>query len=117
MTVLVQDIQAVLDGLAAGGAWYLVNTKEPPAYPYIVWQRVASSPNVALDGISALQNTRIQIDIYGRTVQEALTVEVALEAAMAAAAFTNLPILSQDFWENDPLSYRVSRDYSVWATN
>ena len=68
MTTLIQDVQALLSGLSpAGGVWYAINTTEPPAYPYIVWQRIVSVANVSLGGPSNRQNTRIQIDIVARS--------------------------------------------------
>lgn len=117
MTTLIEDLQALLDPLAAGGAWYGVNTAEPAVYPYIVIQRVASAPNVALVGPSDLQNTRVQIDIYARRIAEAASIETALETTMSACAITNVPVSSMDFFEDDVRAFRVSKDYSVWAKN
>ena len=118
MTTLVQDVQAVLATLApAGGVWYAVNTTEPPVYPYILWIRVASTPNVSLAGPSNLQNTRIQIDIFSRQVSELLAMESALEAAMAASGLQNVPLSSMDLYEEPVRAYRASKDYSVWSTN
>jgi hypothetical protein len=101
----------------AGGVWYAVNTTEPPVYPYILWIRVASPPNVSLSGPSNLQNTRIQIDIFSRQVSELLGLESALEAAMVASALQNVPLNSQNLYEEPVRAYRVTKDYSIWATN
>lgn len=117
MTTLIEDLQALLNPLAAGGSWYGINTAQPPVFPYIVFQRIASSPNVAMTGASALQNTRVQVDIYAQQISQAVTIESAVEAAFAAWAVTNVPVLSQDFYEDAVRAYRVSKDYSVWATN
>ena len=116
MTTLVEDLQALLDPLAAGGAHYAIN-ETPATIPYIVWLRVDSTPNVALGGPSALQNTRVQVDVYAKSFQAAVAIEVALEAAFAASSIQNVPVLSQDFFEDDVALYRISKDYSVWASN
>lgn len=116
MSTLIEDLQALLAPLAAGGAHYAI-AETPATQPYIVWQRIDSVPNVALSGPSALQNTRVQIDIYATTVQAAVAIEVALEAAFAASSMQNVPVLSQEFFENDTRLYRISKDYSVWASN
>lgn len=117
MTVLIEDLQALLAPLAAGGAWYGICTASPVPAEYIVWMRVASSPNVSLMGPSDLQNTRVQIDIYARTVARLAAIEQALEAAMAASSITNVPLASQDIYEPDTRLYRAIKDYSVWARN
>ena len=118
MTTLIEDVQALLNPLASGGAWYGINTQQPPTLPYIVFQRVSSTANVAMGGASALQNTRIQVDIYGDRQSDCETVEQSIEAAMAAwPTWQNVPLLSQDFYEQDVRLYRVSKDYSVWSTN
>lgn len=116
MTTLVEDVQAVLNPLAAGGAWYMVNTMQPPTFPFIVWQRIVSTSNNTLDGPTDTQNTRIQIDIYSRSVAEAESIEAALEAVMKSAPFTNVPISSQDLYEPEVRAFRVMKDYSVWST-
>lgn len=117
MTTLVQDLQTLLAPLVAGGAWYGGNTQEPPTYPFITWQRVSSTPNVTLDGQTDQQNTRVQIDIIARTVAEAVAIESALEAAMSAWSVVNVPISSQDTYEDEVRAYRISKDYSIWSTN
>jgi hypothetical protein len=117
MSTIIEDLRVILDPLAANGAWYGVNTTEPPVYPYIVFQRISSVPNVSIAGPSVLQNTRFQIDIYSRQISEATGIETALEAAMTAWSVTNIPLTSQDIYEDDVRAYRISKDYSVWSVN
>ena len=118
MTTLVEDIQTLLSTLTpAGGVWYGVNTAEPPVFPYIVWIRVASVPNVSLGGPSDLQNTHIQIDILSRQVSELVALESALEGAMAAWGVQNVPVGTQDLYEEPVRAWRVSKEYSIWASN
>lgn len=112
---LIEQLQAVLDPLAAGGAWYQMNEAQPPVWPFIVYQVVVSPLNVGLRGASNLQNTRVQIDIHSRTIADARTVEVALEAAMAAWTVTNSPVSDLNLFEDATRSHRVVKDYSIWA--
>lgn len=116
--MLIEDLATLLGGLSpAGGVWYGINTQQPAVFPYIVFQRVASDANASLGGPSALQNTRVQIDIYAAKISEAAALETQLESAMAAWTVQNVPILSQDFFEYDARAFRVSKDYSVWSTS
>jgi len=118
VTALVQDIKTVLSTLApAGGVWYQVNTAQPAVYPYIVFARVPSTANASLGGPSAMQNTRVQIDIVSRLASETVALEGQLEAAMAAWSVQNVPVSSVDLYEDQVRAYRISKDYSVWASN
>jgi|GEM_PF-198261 len=116
-SVLIEDLQSILATLSTGGAWYGVCTASPVPTEYIVWLRVASSPNVSLLGQSTLQNTRVQIDIYASTVARATAIEQTLETAMAYSGITNVPLSSQDGYEPDTRLFRVIKDYSLWAKN
>ena len=117
MTTLIQDVQALLNPLAAGGAWYAINTQQPPVYPYIAWQRIVSVDNVSLTGPSNLQNNRLQIDIYSLQISEADTILNAVDAAFATSALSNVPLNSQDLYDDTVKAFRVMREYSVWASN
>ena len=117
MPTVIEDLRAVLNPLAANGAWYGLNSTEPPAFPFIVFSRVSSTPNVALGGQSNVQNTRFQIDIYSRQISEAASIENALEAAMSSWSTQNVPLSSRDVYEGDVKAFRIIKDYSVWSTN
>ena len=92
MATIVQDIQTVLWTLSpAGGVWYGVNTTEPPVFPYIVWIRVGSVPNVTLAGPSDLHYTHIQTDILTRQVTALVPLERGLEAPLAGWGVPNIP--------------------------
>jgi len=118
MTTLIEDIQSLLTPLApAGGVWYSINTTEPPVYPYIVWQRIASSDNATMQGPSNLQNTRIQIDVFSLRISEANALREALDAAFTSASITNIPLSTSENYEDMIRGFRLMREYSVWATN
>ena len=116
-SALFQDLYALLNPITAGGAWYIVNTQEPPTYPYIVFQRVSSGANVTFDGASDLQNSRIQIDIWSRQISEAVSIENAVENAMAAWPTSNVQLDSSDTYDDTVRAFRIIKDYSVWSTN
>lgn len=117
MTTLVESIQAVLDPLVSGHAWYQVNTAQPQVLPYIVFGRIPSPAHVTLQGPSQLQNTRLQIDAYSRSVQELIALGDSIETAMVSAGFTNVPLSSRDLYEPDTKLYRTCYEYSVWSAN
>lgn len=119
MTTLIQDVQALLVALApAGGVFYGANTRGAPVvYPYITWQRIISTPNATLQGPSDLQSTRIQVDIFSRQINEADSIAKALTAAFQTWPVGNVPLSSQDLYDDSVQAYRIISDWSVWARN
>lgn len=118
MTTLLEDLQRVLKPLAAGGAFYRVNESQPPRYPYIVYSRAVSTSNVNLRDSSDLQNTRVQVDVYSRSIAEAESIADAVGVAMAAGPWDSaVPISSEDLYDFEVRVFQIVRDFSVWATN
>lgn len=116
---LLEQINTELTGLVAGNAWYSVNeaqaaTNEDP-YPFITVQRVGSDPLVTLQGMSELQNTRIQIDIHARTILEADAIRRQVESTMAAWTLQNVPLSSLDLFDEAAQVHRIVMDFSVWS--
>jgi hypothetical protein len=116
---LIEQLHTELNTLAAGSSWYSVNeaqassTEDP--YPFIVVQRVGGDPNATMDGISELQNTRIQIDIHARTILQADTIRRQVEDAMAVWTLQNVPLSSLDLFDEAARVHRVVLDYSIWS--
>jgi hypothetical protein len=111
---LAETIQALLDPLATGGAWFMDNTQDPPAFPYIVWLYATSSTNVTLSGPSDLQNTRLQIDLYDKSAQGLQTLEAGVRSAMQASGLTNVPLTSFDASVPELRAFRRVMEFSVW---
>lgn len=113
---LEEQLYAVLAPLASGGAWPLV-AAQGTAAPFIVYGDVISTTENSLQGASALQNTRMQIDGYHTTYAAMKALGLAIDAAMAASALTKVKLSEQVFFEADTRLYRISLDYSLWSTN
>lgn len=118
MTTVVDDVIAALQTAApAGGVWYATNTQTPPTYPYAVLTRILSQATNDLQGKADLQNTNFQLDVFGRNQTEAMTAHSALEAAFLDSGLTAISLSSTDMYEDEVRAYRISSDWSVWATN
>lgn len=114
MATLIEDLQAVLAPLAAGGAHYAINETEPPATPYIVFQVVASGINAGLQGRSDMQSTRVQIDVYSPRIDEVQALWSAIDAAMEASPMENVMLSWLDTYDTGVGCYRRITDYLVW---
>ena len=117
MPTLIMQLQALLDPLTAGGAWYAINTSEPPIYPYAVFQRITSPTNVSFEGPSDLQSTLVQVDVYSRLISEADALGSLIAGAFAAWSVPNVAQSSQDFYEAPVKAFRVSQDFMVWSAS
>lgn len=119
MTTFLDAVQALLQPLAPGSAWYGINTTQPLAAdanglkPFIVWQRVVSADNVNFNGPSSGQFTRIQVDIFAPRIQAAEAIRMDVDAALLGALSTT-PLTAQDIYEEPVRLWRISRDYSIW---
>lgn len=118
IVTLIETVSALLEPLAPGGAFY----GEAPTLPvdgsgapeaFITWQRIASTDNVALDGATDLQNTRIQVDIFAPRILDAEAIRKTVDAALATLPST-VPLSSADVWEGEVRLWRITRDFSVW---
>lgn len=120
MTTLMQDLQAVLNPVLAGKAFYAVNTlemNENTVFPYLTFLFISSSTNNTLAGATDMQNTRVQVDVYSDSPSGLSAAAAAVLRAMAASAITNVQLTSQDGYEDQVRVFRRSIDFSVWSTN
>lgn len=108
------DVQAVLAALV-GGRCYPMVAPDNTVRPYIIFLVVSNVPEVTLDGPVDTENRRIQIDVYDPTYSGVKTLELAIKAAMIAASFTNIPLVSRETYESETKLYRISLDYSIWT--
>lgn len=116
-STLLEDLQALLNPLCAGGACYGGRTDGTVPSEYIVWLRISSPSNVNLSGASDLQNTLVQIDVFSDTPDRTEQIADAIRSAFRASGITNVPLSSRDEFEAPVLKYRQIIEYSVWATN
>lgn len=84
------------------------------ARPYVVYTRVASTPENTLADGAPVENTRFQIDCFASTYASAVSLSESVKSAMKASSLTNLLLLEQDQFEPDALLHRVILDFSVW---
>lgn len=118
MPSLIQALQAHLEQLApAGGVWFGVNPASPLVFPYVVHTVVVNVPNNTLRGPSDLSNTRVQTDVYARTLSEMLAIQAALDELMLGWEVRNLPLDGEPMPEPDIGAFRYTRDWSVWSTH
>lgn len=118
MTTFVQDLVTALNTTSpAGGVWNAINTAEPAVFPYLVFLRVVSTTNNALGGPSDLQNTRVQIDVFDRSYSGADTLARQAKAVLLSAFPAAVELSGFDVYEDAVKAFRISADFSIWATN
>ena len=115
MSTIAETIQAVLMPLATGGAFQTVAAQNTVA-PFIVWIEVGTTTNNNLQGASALQNIRIQVDCFSKTQAGLAALSAAVIAAMAGASFSSVHLSSQNLYEQEVKLFRTAHDFSIWTT-
>jgi Protein of unknown function (DUF3168) len=115
MASLIEQVVTLLGGIASGGVHYAVNNLQTITTPYIVILRVSSVQNVALGGPSDLQNTRLQVDIYAKTVAEIDALGRQVSAAFTGWSVKNVPLLTMDTFEPDTKLFHTVKDFSIWC--
>jgi len=108
------DIKTLFGALVSGRC-YPVTPPEKCAKPYIIFQVISNVPDVSLDGPTGLSRRRVQVDVYGTTYDAVKILEQQIFAAMEAATFTNVPLMSRDGYERETKTNRVSMDFSIWS--
>ncbi len=82
--------------------------------PYIVYTRIPSETENTIDEEPGLFNTRLQIDTYHTTYQNALIVAAQVRNEMTTLQYKNIHVYEQDFYDTDSNLYRVMMEYSIW---
>lgn len=114
MSIQEQLLTLLSGATAAGARVYPMTAPDAVASPYITYQRISSNTENVMSGNSGLTNTRMQIDVYATTYAQATSIANQIDTLMAAWAVQNVPISSQDFYEDPVELFRVSSDYSIW---
>jgi len=113
--MLQEDVFTVLCTIAAlGNRCHPGVAPDKPTTPYVVYTRIASSPENTLADGQPIQQTRLQVDTYASTYAQAQATAQAVEAAMLGG-FAQITLqLEQDLYEAEVKLHRVSQDYSIW---
>lgn len=108
-----ETVYTALQSLVGGRVYPNVAPDKPTA-PYIVYSRVASSPENTLADGQPIQQTRLQVDIYDKTYAGVQTLAESVLTAMTGATVKAIQLLEQDQYEQDVKLHRVIHDYSIW---
>lgn len=117
MTTLVEQVQAILNPLAAGGSSFGMNFKQPPIYPYITFFRVVNATDMTMDGPTDMQSTPVQIDCWSKSVSEVMALAASVQAAMLAGLVIGAITVRDLPPDPEVKVYRVSLDFNCWSTN
>ena len=62
-----KQLQQLLNPLAVGGAWAVVNRAADPVCPYIVFNKISGVEEPTIDGYCGIEEMLYQIDIYAKS--------------------------------------------------
>lgn len=101
----------------AGGVHYAINERDPVRYPYAIFIRTATPTNHTLRGRTDVQQSIFQVDVFARSIREAQTLAREVEQQVAAAFPQSVRNSGFDQYEDLVKAYRVTQEFSVWATD
>lgn len=98
-----------------GDRMYPVVAPEAVVSPFIVYTRIPSPSNAALDGRDPIINTRIQIDCYDTNFKNLQLLAGQVREALRNSDLKSVPLSMQDGpFDETTKNYRVIMDYSLW---
>jgi hypothetical protein len=89
-------------------------------FPYVVYKKISTTPNDTKDGVSTLDEVRMQFDFYGTSFDTLYTIEERARALLdkyrgtvESISIDSCRYLSEnETWDNDDDINRISVDYS-----
>lgn len=116
MTTIQEQLYALLNPLAPGGASPEVSIQDSQQYPYIVYRRLVSPINNVLDGNGnpPINQTIFEITSWALSYADSVAQAAAVAAAMLAWNVQNVMTREHDMYESDVRLYRVIQEFSVW---
>lgn len=110
--------RAVNDALKsiAGVAVFPGTAPQGAPLPRITYQGVGGPPNNTLRGPSLTQNARMQIDVYAKSLFDALGVMTQVFEILTNGELRAVPREGNPRWAQEPDTglWRASRDFSIW---
>ena len=88
------------------------------AAPYITYQQIGGAALVELPGdLPDMRNARVQVNVWGRSKEEAVALMLQIEADLCAAtAFTARPESAAfDSYSEDTERFGMQQDFSIWG--
>lgn len=82
--------------------------------PAIVYQRVATAPDVHLQGESGLDEVRVQCSCWSSTYAGAKALAAAVRAAVNASNLVAITEMEVDDYDISTEEYRVILDFRIW---
>ncbi len=107
------DIFATLASLVSNRVYPMV-APDNVVKPYLVYQRVASVPENTLSSGIAINQTRIQIDMYTSNYKSGQLLAASVQSTISSTFVSSTLQLEQDFYEAETKLFRVMHDYSIW---
>lgn len=110
-------LQVAAIGAVVADRIYPLIRPQGAVVPAITYQRLSGVPQTDLDGLDgSLFEIRCQIDCYSESfvTSRGLAELVRARLQTAAATFSAIVNLDQDFFEEDTRLYRTALDCSFW---
>jgi hypothetical protein len=106
--------QALTAQTAAGDRVYPITAIQGAAMPRVTYQRISTAPSNGLNGNAGLDQVRVQVDCWAKTMPAVSSLAAEVRAIMEAAGFKALLQATFDDYEIDTQIFRRSLDFRCW---
>jgi hypothetical protein len=93
---------------------YPLEVPQDVVMPAVVYQRIASAPEVTLDGDAGLDAVRVQVSCWAATYAGAKELAAAVRAAVNASNLRAVTEIEIDDRDTETRQYRVIIDFRIW---
>lgn len=97
-----------------GNRCYPLTMPQPPLYPAIVYQRLATNAFNRLEGGASIDQVRVQIDCYAPTYEAVKALASGVRSALESASFKATLQTEFDLYEPDLEIFRIIQDFYLW---
>jgi hypothetical protein len=105
---------SAITDLVDGRIYPLYRPQSDPL-PALVYQRVSTTPENALQGFSGLDAVRLQFSCYAKTLIEAKELAVLLRAALDGdPSIKSTCVMEMDEQDLETRNFRTIVDFNVW---
>jgi len=105
---------AAINAIVGSRIYGFAEAPQSPTYPYITWEIISGRPSNYQGSAPAVDNYRVEINVWTRDQQNALDAITEIQSALDAHGHQLVQIGPSV--DPDTQSYRAQLDYSLWTS-
>jgi len=104
---------AAVNAFVSGRIYGFGHAPQTPTYPYITWRVITSVPSQQFDA-PAVDNQRVEVNVWSKAQQESLDAAAAVQTEMDKHGHQITQLGPER--DSETKNYRTQLDYSIWSS-